>query len=51
MAKTKNNSTIKLTLPDGTVKEVKKGITSKEVAESIGKRLAAAAIVAEVNGD
>ncbi|MGA2229954.1 MAG: threonine--tRNA ligase [Tepidisphaeraceae bacterium] len=38
-----------VTLPDGSVKEFPDGITVREVAESIGKRLAAAAIVGRVD--
>jgi threonyl-tRNA synthetase len=39
-----------LRLPDGSTKQVPEGTTSREVAESIGKRLAQAAIAAKVNG-
>src|SRR5207245_2470437 len=39
-----------LRLPDGSVKEVKEGTRPREVAESIGKRLAQAAVAAKVNG-
>jgi threonyl-tRNA synthetase len=39
-----------ITLPDGSAKQVDDGATVREVAESIGKRLAAAAIVGRVNG-
>jgi threonyl-tRNA synthetase len=38
-----------VTLPDGSVKEFPDGTTVREVAESIGKRLAAAAIVGRVD--
>jgi len=41
---------VKITLPDGSVKEFPSGVTAMQVAESIGKRLASDAIVAEVNG-
>ncbi len=41
---------IKITLPDGSVKEFPSGTTAMQVAESIGKRLASDAIVTEVNG-
>ncbi len=41
---------IKITLPDGSVKQLPAGVTAMQVAESIGKRLASDAIVAEVNG-
>jgi len=40
-----------LSLPDGSVREVAQGTRSKDVAESIGKRLALAAIAAKVNGE
>ncbi len=41
---------IKITLPDGSMKEFSAGTTAMQVAESIGKRLASDAIAAEVNG-
>src|ERR1700722_2014132 len=41
-------ATIKL--PDGSLKELPDGSTVRDVAESIGKRLAAAAIVGRVDG-
>ena len=40
---------IKITLPDKSTKQVKKGTTALEIAESIGKRLAKDALVAKVN--
>ena len=40
---------ISLTLPDGSKKEFKKGITGKEIAESVGKRLLADAIAIKVD--
>jgi threonyl-tRNA synthetase len=43
-------STIRLTLPDGSVREVPKGTTSRAVAQSIGAGLARAALAARVNG-
>ncbi|MAG16165.1 threonine--tRNA ligase [Candidatus Woesearchaeota archaeon] len=43
--------TVKVTLPDGSAKQFPSGVTAKKVAESIGKRLAADAVVAEVNGE
>lgn len=39
-----------LKLPDGSTKQVPEGTRPREVAESIGKRLAQAAIAAKVNG-
>lgn len=43
------NKAIKITLPDGSVKQFPSGTTAMQVAESIGKRLASDAVVAEVN--
>jgi threonyl-tRNA synthetase len=43
-------SAIALKLPDGSVRQVPAGTRSRDVAESIGKRLAAAAVAAKVNG-
>ena len=43
-------STVRITLPDGTVREVAWGTTSRQVAESIGAGLARAALAARVNG-
>lgn len=40
---------IKITYPDGSVKEFEKGITAKEVAQSIGKRLASDALAAKID--
>ena len=37
-------------LPDGTVKELPDGTTVAQLAESIGKRLAQAAVVGKVDG-
>jgi threonyl-tRNA synthetase len=42
---------IHVKLPDGSVKEVRKGTTPLEVAQSISSRLADAALVAKTNGD
>lgn len=44
-------SMIKITFPDGAVKEFPKGITVKEVAESISKSLAKKALAGKVNGE
>ena len=41
---------IRITLPDGTIKEVARGTTARQVAESIGPGLAKAAVAAVVNG-
>ena len=41
---------IKITFPDGTIKEFAKGTTAFEIASSISPRLAADSLVASVNG-
>ena len=41
---------IKITLPDGKVREYAEGVTVREVAESIGKRLGKDALAGEVDG-
>ena len=43
-------STIRLTLPDSSMREVPKGTTARDVAQSIGAGLARAALAARVNG-
>lgn len=43
--------TVKITLPDGSVKEYKRGVTGREIAESIGQRLAKAALAVKVGSD
>ena len=43
--------TIRITLPDGSTREVPSGTSVREVAEGIGPRLARAALGARVNGD
>jgi len=42
---------LKLTLPDGTIKELSDGSTGRQVAESIGKRLAQDALAIVVDGE
>ena len=42
---------VMLKLPDGSVREVAPGTNSRQVAESIGKRLAMAVVAAKVNGE
>ena len=42
---------LQLKLPDGSVREVPVGTRPRDVAEGIGKRLAAASIAARVNGE
>ena len=44
------SDTIRVTLPDGSVREVPAGTTSRQVAEAIGPGLARAALAARVNG-
>jgi threonyl-tRNA synthetase len=44
-------SSIRITLPDGSQREVPSGTTSRQVAESIGPGLARAALAARVNGE
>jgi threonyl-tRNA synthetase len=43
-------STVVLTLPDGSTKEVERGTTVLQVAEEIGKRLAQAAVAGKLDG-
>ncbi len=45
------SSMIALKLPDGSIREVPAGTRPREVAESIGKRLAQAAVAAKLNGE
>ena len=42
---------IKVTLPDGSIKEVKKGTTSLEIAKSISEGLARKVLAAEINNE
>lgn len=44
-------SLIKITLPDGTIKEFPKGVTGMEIAKSISEGLARNALSIEVNGE
>src|ERR1700739_425368 len=44
-------ASIKIKLPDGSVKDVPKGTTALDIAKSISPRLADAALVAKTNGD
>ncbi|MGH7518196.1 MAG: threonine--tRNA ligase [Gemmatimonadales bacterium] len=41
---------IRITLPDGSVRELHRGATARQIAESIGPGLARAALAARVNG-
>src|SRR5260370_17278921 len=43
-----NEQTIKIQLPDGSVREVPRGTTANDVAMSISPRLAAAVVVARI---
>jgi len=43
-------SQVRITLPDGSVREVPSGTSSRQIAESIGPGLARAALAARVNG-
>ena len=49
--KNKLQSMIKITFPDGTKKEYKKGISSLEIAEEISPKLAKEVYAASVNGE
>ncbi len=40
---------IKITLPDGSIREYKKGITAQEIAFDIGKKLGEDALIAKIN--
>ncbi len=42
---------VKITFPDGAVKEFESGITTKEIAESISKSLAKKALAGKLNGE
>ncbi|HEU4562288.1 MAG TPA: threonine--tRNA ligase [Longimicrobium sp.] len=42
--------TVKVTLPDGSVRELPRGASARDLAEGIGSRLAKAAIAAKVDG-
>ena len=43
-------SKIKITLPDGSIRDYKKGITAGEIAFDIGKKLGEDALIAKING-
>ncbi|MBS3114809.1 threonine--tRNA ligase [Candidatus Woesearchaeota archaeon] len=43
-------SKIKITLPDGSIREYNKGITAGEIAFDIGKKLGEDALIARING-
>ncbi|HUF13782.1 MAG TPA: threonine--tRNA ligase [Longimicrobiales bacterium] len=50
MTQATHQDTIRITLPDGTQKEVARGTTPREIAEGIGAGLARAAVAAVVDG-
>ncbi|HEX6589864.1 MAG TPA: threonine--tRNA ligase [Longimicrobiales bacterium] len=50
MSQATQQQSIRITLPDGTQKEVARGTTPREIAEGIGAGLARAAVAAVVNG-
>ena len=43
-------SKIKITFPDGNIKEFEKGVTGYEIAESISPRLANETLAVKMNG-
>ena len=47
----KTNNRMKITFPDGSVREYEKGVTALQIAESISSRLAAEVLAATVNGE
>lgn len=49
--KKRKTNMIKITFPDGSVREFEKGTTSMQVAESISSRLAQDVLAAKVNGE
>ena len=50
MSIAEQSDTVKVTLPDGSVRELPRGASVRDLAEGIGSRLAKAAIAARVNG-
>jgi threonyl-tRNA synthetase len=50
MSDTVMSDTVRLTLPDGSVRELPRGATGRQLAESIGPGLARAALAVRVNG-
>ena len=50
MSQTTATSQVRLTLPDGSVREYPAGVTGREIAESIGPGLAKAAVAIRVDG-
>ena len=51
LAEPKKNGEITLTFPDGTARPFVRGVTGREVAESISKSLAKAAIIVRLDGE
>jgi threonyl-tRNA synthetase len=50
MTQTAERQMVRVTLPDGSVREVERGTTPLQIAESIGPRLAKAALAAKADG-
>ena len=50
MSIAEQSDTVKVTLPDGSVRELPRGASARDLAEGIGSRLARAAIAAKVDG-
>lgn len=50
-AKVKSNMMIKITLPDGAVREYDSGVTGMDIAENISKSLAKACVAIRINGE
>lgn len=50
-ATAKSNEMIKITLPDGAVRDYAAGITGMDIAESISKSLAKACVAIKINGE
>ena len=46
-----DGSKVTVSLPDGSTRVLEKGTTTLDLAASIGKKLAADAVAAKVNGD
>ena len=50
-ATNKEDFTMKITFPDGSVREFNEGVSAFDVAESIGSRLRKATIACEIDGE
>jgi len=51
LATNKEDFTMKITFPDGSVREFNEGVSAFDVAESIGSRLRKATIACEIDGE